>query len=66
MYSTSHYRNVATYLLTAHAAMITDTDLYSIAMTLGLMSMALIVGYHYLEVNAVPEPRVEHLTVPLH
>ena len=39
--------------------MITDTELYSIAMFLGTMSMALIVGYHYLEVNAEPEHEVK-------
>jgi oligosaccharyl transferase complex subunit OST4 len=39
--------------------MITDSELYSLAIFLGTMSMALIVGYHYLEANAEPEPELE-------
>jgi oligosaccharyl transferase complex subunit OST4 len=32
--------------------MISDSDLYKIAIFLGTTSMVLIVAYHYLEVNA--------------
>ena len=35
--------------------MITDSDLYQIAIFLGSASMGLIVLYHYLEVNAKDE-----------
>jgi hypothetical protein len=38
--------------------MISDSDLYTIAVFLGTMSMALIVGYHYLEAGAAPEAKV--------
>lgn len=37
------------------ASMITDRDLFSLAIFLGAASMILIVVYHFLEVNAVPE-----------
>lgn len=36
--------------------MISDNDLYSLAIFLGSAAMLLIVLYHYLEVNAVDEP----------
>jgi oligosaccharyl transferase complex subunit OST4 len=36
--------------------MITDTQLYSLAIFLGSASMLLIVLYHFLEVNAKDEP----------
>jgi hypothetical protein len=39
--------------------MISDSDLYTIALCLGTMSMAFIVGYHYLEVTAEQEPGPE-------
>jgi len=39
--------------------MISDTDLYTLALFLGSTSMALIVGYHYLEANADPEPATQ-------
>ena len=35
--------------------MITDNELYSIAVFLGSMAMLLTIGYHYLEVNAKDE-----------
>lgn len=35
--------------------MISDRDLFSLAIFLGAASMILIVLYHFLEVNAVPE-----------
>ena len=35
--------------------MISDTDLYSLAIFLGCLSMLLIVLYHFLEVNAEPD-----------
>jgi hypothetical protein len=34
--------------------MISDNDLYKIAIFLGTTSMILIIAYHYLEVNASP------------
>lgn len=34
--------------------MISDDDLYKIAIFLGTTSMILIIAYHYLEVNAIP------------
>ena len=37
------------------ASMITARDLFSLAIFLGAASMILIVVYHFLEVNAVPE-----------
>ncbi len=36
--------------------MISDNDLYSLAIFLGSLSMLLIVLYHFLEVNAQKEP----------
>ena len=38
--------------------MITDAQLYSLAIFLGSAAMLLIVLYHFLEVNAVDEPDV--------
>lgn len=35
--------------------MISDGDLYRLAIFFGISSMVLIVLYHFLEVNAVPE-----------
>lgn len=35
--------------------MISDNDLYSLAIFLGSLSMLLIVLYHFLEINAEPE-----------
>lgn len=35
--------------------MITDDELYMLAIFLGSMAMLLIIGYHYLEVNAKDE-----------
>lgn len=35
--------------------MITDRELFNLAIFLGVTSMVLIVTYHFLEVNAVPE-----------
>lgn len=35
--------------------MISDSDLYSLAIFLGCLSMLLIVLYHFLEVNAAPD-----------
>lgn len=35
--------------------MISDSDLYSLAIFLGCVSMLLIVMYHFLEVNASPD-----------
>ncbi|KAL8664962.1 MAG: hypothetical protein Q9202_002672 [Teloschistes flavicans] len=35
--------------------MISDTDLYSLAVFLGCLSMLLIIVYHFLEVNAIEE-----------
>ena len=37
------------------ATMITDGDLYKLAILLGAVSMVLIVLYHFLEVNAIDE-----------
>lgn len=37
------------------AKMISDNDLYSLAIFLGSAAMLLIVLYHFLEINAVPE-----------
>ncbi|KAI9834111.1 MAG: hypothetical protein M1826_005222 [Phylliscum demangeonii] len=36
--------------------MISDKDLYSLAVFLGSMAMLLIVLYHFLEINAKSEP----------
>lgn len=38
--------------------MISDDSLYRLALGLGSFAMLLIVGYHFLEVNAVPEKPV--------
>ena len=38
------------------ASMISDNELYSLAIFLGSLSMLLIVLYHFLEVNAQDEP----------
>lgn len=35
--------------------MISDRDLFSLAIFLGVVSMLLIVVYHFLEVNAIPD-----------
>jgi hypothetical protein len=35
--------------------MITDSQLYSLALILGCAAMLMIVLYHFLEVNAVPD-----------
>jgi oligosaccharyl transferase complex subunit OST4 len=35
--------------------MISDDDLYSLAVFLGCLSVLLIVVYHFLEVNAIPD-----------
>ena len=42
--------------------MISDDDLYRLAIFLGSAAMLLIVLYHFLEVNAVDEPLVEEIT----
>lgn len=39
--------------------MISDNDLYSLAVFLGCIAMLLIVLYHFLEVNAKAEPSQE-------
>lgn len=39
--------------------MISDEDLYKLAIFLGSASMALIVGYHFIEVNADKKPVTE-------
>jgi oligosaccharyl transferase complex subunit OST4 len=36
--------------------MISDNDLYTLAIFIGTAAMLLIILYHYLEVNAVPQP----------
>lgn len=36
--------------------MISDNDLYSLAIFLGSASMLLIIAYHFIEVNAAKEP----------
>lgn len=41
--------------------MISDNDLYRLAIFLGVAAMILIVVYHYLEVNAVEEEAVPNL-----
>jgi oligosaccharyl transferase complex subunit OST4 len=41
--------------------MISDNDLYRLAVFLGVAAMILIVVYHYLEVNAVHEGEVPTL-----
>ena len=41
--------------------MITDNDLYSLAIFLGSMAMLLIVLYHFLEVNAKEKDVVEDI-----
>lgn len=41
--------------------MISDDDLYRLAIFLGSAAMLLIVLYHFLEVNAVDEPVEKHL-----
>lgn len=39
--------------------MISDNDLYTLANTLGVLSMFLIVGYHYIEVNTVDQEDIK-------
>jgi oligosaccharyl transferase complex subunit OST4 len=39
--------------------MISDDDLYRLAIFLGSAAMLLIILYHFLEVNAVEEPTVD-------
>lgn len=39
--------------------MISDNDLYSLAIFLGSMAILLIVLYHFLEVNAEPEKPIQ-------
>ncbi|KAI9841801.1 MAG: hypothetical protein M1837_000395 [Sclerophora amabilis] len=49
--------------------MISDNDLYTLAIFLGSLSMLLIVLYHFLEVNAkhepAPEEKVAGATTPV-
>jgi len=44
--------------------MISDDDLYSLAIFLGSAAMLLIILYHFLEINAVPEPEEKDATTP--
>lgn len=44
------------FLLATTANMISDEDLYRLAIFLGSAAVLLIVLYHFLEVNAVEEP----------
>ena len=44
------------YVKSVNANMITDDELYRLAVFLGSATMLLIVLYHFLEVNAVEEP----------
>ncbi|KAK4180338.1 Oligosaccaryltransferase-domain-containing protein, partial [Triangularia setosa] len=46
-----HYRQTSTYVHPA-AIMITDSELYSLAIFLGSAAMVLIILYHFFEVNA--------------
>lgn len=39
--------------------MISDNDLYTLAIFLGSLSMLLIVLYHFLEINAEPEKPIQ-------
>ena len=39
--------------------MISDDDLYRLAIFLGSAAMLLIIFYHFLEINAVEEPTLE-------
>lgn len=39
--------------------MISDNDLYTLAIFLGSMAMLLIVLYHFLEINAEPEKPIQ-------
>lgn len=48
---TPPYRHCSSQLF-AIAKMISDEDLYKLAIFLGSAAMVLIVGYHFLEVNA--------------
>ncbi len=41
--------------------MISDNDLYSLAIFLGSLSMLLIIVYHFLEINAKPDPPIAAL-----
>ena len=43
--------------------MISDNDLYKLAIFLGSAAMVMIVIYHFLEVNAVQEPEAKALAV---
>lgn len=49
---------VLSRLLDSIATMISDGDLYRLAIFLGTTSMILIVVYHFLEINAVKEAEV--------
>lgn len=44
--------------------MITDDQLYNLAVFLGISAMILIVVYHFLEVNAVEEPSKQKVAAP--
>ncbi|KAI8672214.1 hypothetical protein NCS56_00684000 [Fusarium sp. Ph1] len=48
-------QTVLSRLLDSTATMISDGDLYRLAIFLGSTSMILIVVYHFLEINAVKE-----------
>ncbi|CZT51233.1 uncharacterized protein RSE6_12353 [Rhynchosporium secalis] len=45
--------------------MISDNDLYRLAVFLGSAAMLLIVLYHFLEINAVEEPEVDSKGRPI-
>ncbi|KAK0110637.1 hypothetical protein ONS96_002240 [Cadophora gregata f. sp. sojae] len=45
--------------------MISDDDLYRLAIFLGSAAMLLIILYHFLEINAVEEPEVDSKGRPI-
>ncbi|KAH6711058.1 Oligosaccaryltransferase-domain-containing protein [Leptodontidium sp. 2 PMI_412] len=45
--------------------MISDDDLYRLAIFLGSAAMLLIILYHFLEINAVEEPEVDNKGRPI-
>lgn len=45
--------------------MISDDDLYRLAIFLGSAAMLLIILYHFLEINAVEEPEIDSKGKPV-